>query len=156
MRLLPAARALRWIVATTPAIRNGTPDAQDARELSALRTQVEQMLRVDGARVLLEGWSGTGCGAYAQVLLNGAAYRGAIVENAHMGSWREYGKFATPSKLIYLFTRTGDFNAPHTRTLRDTMRAAGFIVEYVEASGEHAALTPDEMMHAARWIEEQL
>jgi predicted esterase len=156
MRLLPAARALRWIVATTPVVRNGSLDAQDTRELDALRTQVEQMFRVDRGRIILEGWSGTGCAAYAQVLLNGPLYRGAIVENAHMTSWRDYGKLATPGKLVYLFTRTGDFNAPHTATLRDTMRAAGYTVEYEELPGAHAPLGPEEMLRAARWMESRL
>lgn len=156
MRLLPAARAVRWIVATTPVVRNGTADTQDSRELAILRNEVERLFRVDRARIVLEGWSGTGCGAYAQILMNGSVYRGAIVENAHMGSWREYGKLAPAGKVVYLFTRTDDFNAPHTRTLRDTMRAAGFTVEYEELPGAHVPLGPEEMLRAVRWMDARL
>ena len=152
-RWIPAARAVGWIVASTAVVRNGTPDAQDRRELAGLRDEVIRRFRADASRVVLDGFSGTGVGAYAQVLLAPGLYRGAIVENSHMGSWRSYGSRAQPGKHVYLFTRTDDFNAPATRELLGVMRSAGWNVEYRELAGSHAPMQPAELVEAARWID---
>lgn len=151
-----AAEARGWLLASTTAIRNGTPDAADEAELLALLEHMRRHHAVDPERVAVSGFSGGGCGAYRIALTQPDVFRGAIVECAHMGSWRELrGPYPT-GHPFYLFTRTNDFNRPATQELRDVMTSGGLTVAYAEGSGGHEPMSGGETLTALEWLDARL
>jgi len=153
-RYMPAAERRGWILASSPAIYNGTSDASDGRELQALYSYMCSSYKVNRSHVFLGGQSGGGCAAYAQVLLQPSLFKGAVAECAHMAPWRSYKDFAKSFMIFYLFTRTNDHNAPATRELCQAMKAKGMKVAYKELSGEHWGMMSSEVDEALKWLEQ--
>ena len=149
-----AAKHHGWLLASSPAVRNGTPDENDRRELISLLAFMRTKFRVDARRVFSSGFSGCACGAYRLAVMEPDLIRGAVVENGHMGSWREVGDRAQGNLMFFLFTRTSDFNAPATRTLQEKMQEKGFLTTYFELPGGHEPMTADDLEAPLRWIEE--
>jgi predicted esterase len=143
-----------WILASTPAVYNGTPDDADARELDALFAFVTSRHAIDRRRVVAGGFSGTGCTAYHEALLRPDRYRGAIAENAHTGYWDSMGSTVRPGgQSFYLFTRNADFNREPSRALLRGLVAAGFDAVLVEAAGDHQPMSPADADKALAWFE---
>jgi len=153
-RYMPAAERQGWILASSPAIYNGTSDDSDSRELQVLYTYMCKNYKVNSSHVFLAGQSGGGCAAYAHVLLQPALFRGAVVECAHMAPWRSYKDLAKRSMIFYLFTRTNDPNAPATRQLYQAMKEKGMKVNYRELSGGHTGMFSEELDAAYKWLEQ--
>ena len=144
-----------WLLASSSHIRNGTADRNDAEELLAMLDYMREHHDVDESRVFLGGFSGGACGAYHQALSDPAVYRGAFVENGHMGPWREFEGELPSDPAFYLFTRDGDFNRDATRQLYSAMRAAGLTVQLDEQSGGHKPMARNETGRAIAWMEAQ-
>jgi predicted esterase len=147
-----AADRFGWIVASTPAIMNGTPTDQDLQHLLALLDAVATKWPVDRRAVILGGFSGGACGAYRHALERPDLFRGAIVECGHMGPFRDLQNQIRPGSLFFLATRIHDPNAPAMRTLAKAFEDRGENVKIIELSGGHEPLTGADADDALRWI----
>jgi predicted esterase len=147
-----AADRFGWIVASTPAIMNGTLDEQDMLHLLALLDAVATKWPVDRRAVILGGFSGGACGAYRHALERPDLFRGAIVECGHMGPFRDLQDQIRPGSLFFLATRIQDFNAPAMRTLAKAFEDRGENVKIIELPGGHEPLTGADADDALEWI----
>jgi predicted esterase len=147
-----AADRFGWIVASTPAIKNGTSDEQDLLHLLALLDAVATKWPVDRRAVILGGFSGGACGAYRHALERPDLFRGAIVECGHMGPFRDLQDQIRPGSLFFLATRIQDFNAPAMRTLAKAFEDRGENVKIIELPGGHEPLTGADADDALEWI----
>jgi len=153
---MPAANRAGWVVASTPQVRNGTSDADDAREMLGLLVALKQLLPVDGRRIYTGGSSGGGCGAYLLALTRSDVFAGAFVQVAHMGSWREHRLASRISRFdqgYYLFTRSNDFNRQAMRQLASALESARLEVTLVEQPGGHQGMTAEEVAAALDWMQ---
>lgn len=154
-RWAPAAREAGWLVASTPEVRNGTPDESDTREMLGLLSALRVDFEVDPARVYTAGVSGGGCGAYLLAIMHSDVFAGAFVQVSHMASWREYDLASRPARSeqrFYVFTRHEDFNRKHSGDLAQAMRLAGFGVTLVEEPGGHEGMRDAEIRTAIAWM----
>jgi len=152
---IPAAREAGWIVASTPAVMNGTSDESDEREMLALLRALEVDFEVDRERVYTAGVSGGGCGAYLLAITHADVFAGSFVQTGHLGPWRTRGlatKVTRHDQRFYLFTRNEDFNRGGTYGLADAMHAAGLEVTVVEHVGGHQGMNPGEISAAIAWM----
>ena len=147
-----AADRFGWIIASTPAIMNGTPSDQDMQHLLALLDAIITKLSVNRRAVILGGFSGGACGAYGSALERPDLFRGAIVECGHMGPFRELQDQIRPGSLFYLATRIQDFNAPAMRTLAKSLEDRGETVKLIELPGGHEPLIGADADDALAWI----
>ena len=147
-----AANRFGWIVASTPAIMNGTHSDQDMLHLLALLDAVATNWLVDRRAVILGGFSGGACGAYRHALERPDLFRGAIVECGHMGPFRDLQNQIRPGSLFFLATRIDDFNAPAMRTLAKELQDHGETVKLIELPGGHEPLTGADADNALEWI----
>jgi len=147
-----AADRFGWIVASTPAIMNGTPADQDLQHLLALLDAVATKWPIDRRAVILGGFSGGACGAYGYALERPDLFRGAIVECGHMGPFRDLQDQIRPGSLFFLATRIQDFNAPAMRTLAKAFKDRGETVKLIELPGGHEPLTGADADDALEWI----
>jgi predicted esterase len=153
---VPAASKAGWIVASTPRVRNGTADVDDAREMLALLDALRQRHQIDGRRIYSGGWSGGGCGAYLLALTRPEIFAGSFVQVAHMGSWRENrlaSRISRTDQSYYLLTRTNDFNRPAMQQLATALRGAGLEVMLVERPGVHQGMSGEEVAAALDWMQ---
>ncbi len=141
-----------WIVASTPAIMNGTDTVQITRHLLALLEAIAATWAVDMHAIMLEGFSGGGCAAYRQVIMYPDLFRGAIVECGHMGPFLDLEDKIRPGSIFYLVTRTQDFNAQHMRDLAKALVNRGETVKFVELSGGHSSILGADADDALEWI----
>jgi predicted esterase len=141
-----------WIVASTPAIMNGTDSSQILQHLLALQDAVAETWFVDRHAVILEGFSGGGCAAYRQVLMRPDLFRGAIVECGHMGPYLDLQDRIRPGSCFFLVTRSQDFNAQHMRDLAKVLEGCGETVKFIELLGGHEPIRGAEADDALRWI----
>lgn len=155
-RWQPTASRLGWILASTPAIRNGTADAADLGHLVAMLQAIQAKWPVDRRAVALDGLSGGACGAYRAALVRPDLFRGAIVECGHMGSYRTAGARARPGMLFFVFTRSGDFNKPASEQLARTLWGDGATVMQMERPGGHEPMGDAEMYEALHWLDEKV
>ena len=139
-----AADRFGWIVASTPSIRNGTPDTQDMLHLLALLNTIKEKWSVNHRAVILGGLSGGACGAYLHAVERPDLFRDAIVECGHMGSF------------FYLATRANDINAPAMRTLAKELEDCGEPVKFIELSGGHEPQTGVDVKNALGWMNTQI
>jgi Predicted esterase len=147
-----AADRFGWIVASTPAIMNGTPADQDLQHLLALLDAVTTKWPVNRHAVILGGFSGGACGAYRHALERPDLFRGAIVECGHMGPFRDLQDQIRPGSLFFLATRIQDFNAPAMRALAKAFEERGETVKLIELPGGHEPLTDADADDALEWI----
>jgi len=141
-----------WIVASTPAIMNGTDTVQITRHLLALLEAIVATWAVDMQAIMLEGFSGGGCAAYRQVIMYPNLFRGAIVECGHMGPFLDLEDQIRPGSIFYLVTRNQDFNAQHMRDLARALVSRGQMVKFVELSGGHSSILGIDADNALEWI----
>ncbi len=141
-----------WIVASTPAIMNGTDTTQITRHLLAMLEAVAASWSVDMNAIMLEGFSGGGCAAYRQVIMYPNLFRGAIVECGHMGPFLDLEDKIRPGSIFYLVTRTHDFNLQHMRDLARALQNRGQSVKFVELSGGHSSILGNDADNALEWI----
>lgn len=141
-----------WIVASTPAIMNGTDTTQITRHLFALLEAITATWAVDLQAIMLEGFSGGGCAAYRQVIMYPNLFRGAIVECGHMGPFMDLEDQIRPGSIFYLVTRTQDFNLQHMRDLARALQNRGQSVKFVELSGGHSSILGTDADNALEWI----
>lgn len=142
-----------WALAASDHVGNGTSDESDRVEVLALRTHMSTRWNTDAARTFVGGFSGGGCGAYGLALREPHWLRGAIVENGHLGPWRQHGHLARSDTSFYLFTRSADFNRDATEALARALRSAGSRVAFVERPGGHEPLGAGETVDALAWLE---
>lgn len=147
-----AADRFGWIVASTPAIMNGTPSDLDLQHLLALLDAVATKWPVNRQKVILEGFSGGACGAYRHALERPDLFRGAIVECGHMGPFRDLQDQIRPGSMFFLATRIHDFNAPAMHTLAKAFENHGENVKIIELPGGHEPLTGADADDALEWI----
>jgi len=147
-----AADRFGWIVASTPAIMNGTDTIHNLQHLLALLEAIAATWSVDRHAVVLEGFSGGGCAAYRQVLMHPDLFRGAIVECGHMGPFLDLEDQIRPGSLFYLVTRTQDFNVQHMRDLAKALVSRSEKVKFVELSGNHSSILGADADNALEWI----
>jgi predicted esterase len=147
-----AADRFGWIIASTPAIMNGTPDEQDMLHLLALLDAVAAKWSIDRHAVILGGFSGGACIAYDIALKRPDLFRGAIVECGHMGPFRKFRGQIHPGLLFFLATRTDDYNAPAMHTLAKTFEDRGETVKLIELPGGHEPLIGTDTDDALGWI----
>ena len=147
-----AADRFGWIIASTPAIMNGTDSSQNLQHLLALLDAVAETWSVDRHAVILEGFSGGGCAAYRQVLMHPDLFRGAIVECGHMGPYLDLKDQIRPGSCFFLVTRSQDFNAQHMRDLAKALEECGETVKLIELQGGHESIRGVDADDALKWI----
>lgn len=151
-----AAEKNGWFLASSPKIQNGTADEDDIKVLLGLLEYMKSNFNIDSSRVILGGFSGGACGAYAHALGNPQIFRGAVVENGHMGPWRNLRERASGNLRFYLFARSQDFNAEPMRQLHIEMKEKGFGTQFVEIEGAHQPMLPEQAVQALEWFEREL
>jgi predicted esterase len=151
-----AADRFGWIIASTPAIMNGTPSDQDLQHLLALLDAVVANWPIDRRAMILGGFSGGACAAYRHALERPDLFRGAIVECGHMGPFRDLQNQIRPGSLFFLATRIHDFNAPAMHTLAKAFEDRGENVKIIELPGGHEPLTGADADGALEWINSQI
>jgi len=151
-RWLQAADRFRWIIASTPAIKNGTDSSVIRQHLLVLLDAVAIRWSVDRNVVMLEGFSGGGCAAYRQVLMHPDIFRGAVVECGHMGPYMDLKDQIRPGSCFYLATRNHDFNEQQMRRLAVALENSGETVKFNELPGGHAPISGADAEDALEWI----
>jgi predicted esterase len=147
-----AADRFGWIVASTPAIFNGTDSDKNLEHLQAILDAVAATWPIDRHAVVLEGFSGGGCAAYRQALAHPELFRGAVVECGHMGPFQDLQDKIRPGSFFFLATRDQDFNLKYMRKLSIALEQTGQKVKYMEHAGGHEPIRGEDTEIALEWI----
>jgi predicted peptidase len=150
------ADTLGWILVSVHKSKNHQNPLDNDRYILNTYRKALKLPYVDSTRVFIYGFSGQGVQALITLFLHPRLFKGVISECAHRQALPFADWVTLKDKLIYLSSRTEDWNLYDNYYLDSIFKAHKLKDTLVIKPGEHSMGTPQDLIKALTWLSKNM